>query len=528
MSILTPFAMPRWHPLPAPVSGALPLVSVASLLLLTLAVYLPFIRSGFAGTDSLPLIESTRLAGFGDAVRLFTSPVMAGTAFTDGELVYRPFVSLMFGLEHFVWGYDSVGYHVTNVLLHVFSVALVWTLLRKLGLQWWSSTLGASLFALHPIVVATVPVIARRDSIVPVAAFVTGAALLLYAQEAHGWRRAALLAPSVLLVIVALLSKESTYVAVAMLPVLLVARGLKRGLALPRAFRAAIWAMPFFALAAAAFLGRLSVLGTLGGSRSADPGSLDLYQYGVFAGSFARDLAFPLAGLAPATHRMWFVATVLALIGLTLLLLWLPRGHAAIAAAGGLWVVGFGVLCAVLKILTMGWLAYFALVGVALLVGAGTEGALQRVGQASASSLRYTVARASRGLLLLGLLSFGLSSLLASPLFRAYGQWQVAGELTDRYFAALHDCVISATYTDNVSLQQVPATLNDGRVDTSLLGVTLIEQYTADSALRLMFPTRQLNVHVGSWATFGGELDRLRFSCEHRPNGVELFAHHDP
>jgi hypothetical protein len=310
-----------------------------------------------------------------------------------------------------------------------------------------------------------------------------------------------------------------------MLPVLLAARNVKRGFTFARVVRRLAWAVPFFAIAVGTFLTRLAVLRTMGGSREADPGSFDTYQYGIFAGSFVRDLLFPFAGLAPATHHMWLQVTIALLIGLGLVL-FLPRGFAALALAGALWVIGFVVLCALFKIATMGWLAYFSLVGLALLIAAGIEGGLQRPDVATAGGLRF-LSYGTRFVLLVGLAVFGLSSMWASPLVRGYDQWSVAGQLTDRYFAALRECAGSSPDVGNVNLEQVPGSLDDGRVDTSLLGVTLIEQYTADSALRAMFPTRNLRVHVGSRATFTGNLDKLDFSCERRPNGVELLARHN-
>ena len=66
---------------------------------------------------------------------------------------------------------NPIGYHVTNLAIHLAGVTAAWLLARQLGLSWWSSLVAAAVFALHPLVVASVPVIARRDSIMPVAAF---------------------------------------------------------------------------------------------------------------------------------------------------------------------------------------------------------------------------------------------------------------------------------------------------------------------------------------------------------------------
>ena len=42
--------------------------------------------------------------------------------------VFRPVVSLSFALDHALWGFRPVGYHLTSVLLHALNVALLFVL----------------------------------------------------------------------------------------------------------------------------------------------------------------------------------------------------------------------------------------------------------------------------------------------------------------------------------------------------------------------------------------------------------------
>src|SRR5262249_52280864 len=144
---------------------------LAGVLALTTVAFVRFTTVGFAGTDSLTLVQTSRLLGPSDVVHLATSPVMDRTSFAQGELVYRPFVSFTFALDAALWGATAVGFHLTNLAIHLATIAAVWALLRGFGLSRGASLVGSLLFALHPVAVATVPVIARRDSLVPVAAF---------------------------------------------------------------------------------------------------------------------------------------------------------------------------------------------------------------------------------------------------------------------------------------------------------------------------------------------------------------------
>ncbi|HEX4140474.1 MAG TPA: tetratricopeptide repeat protein [Candidatus Methylacidiphilales bacterium] len=80
--------------------------------------------------------------------------------FVPGSLIeYYPIeASLQAGQWHF-WHMHTLGYHVTNVLLHLTSALLVWRLLARFGLRY--AWLGGLLFAVHPAVVESVAWIAE-------------------------------------------------------------------------------------------------------------------------------------------------------------------------------------------------------------------------------------------------------------------------------------------------------------------------------------------------------------------------------
>ena len=90
-------------------------------------------------------------------------------------------------------------------------------------------------------------------------------------------------------------------------------------------------------------------------------------------------------------------------------------------------------------------------------------------------------------------------------------------------------CVAQAPAASQVRLTALPSTYEDGRVETNLMGVTLIEDYTVESALRLLFPNRDLMVHVSSWETLRAGAETLRFSCAMiAPDAVELTTRSAP
>ena len=67
---------------------------------------------------------------------------------------YYPIQETVLWLQWQLFGTHTLGYHLTSVLLHIFSALLVWRLLAKLGLK--LAWLGGLLFAVHPVQVESV------------------------------------------------------------------------------------------------------------------------------------------------------------------------------------------------------------------------------------------------------------------------------------------------------------------------------------------------------------------------------------
>lgn len=122
---------------------------LGAILLATIAVYAPTLGHPFQYDDLAKLVNNPKLQ----------QPLAYVEAFERegySEDTTRFFPNLTFCLDFALFGRDSFGYHLTNLLLHLINVWLVallgQTALRRLGRRdQVTPLLGAALFALHPL-----------------------------------------------------------------------------------------------------------------------------------------------------------------------------------------------------------------------------------------------------------------------------------------------------------------------------------------------------------------------------------------
>ena len=182
-------AFPAWLPL-------------ALVLGLTTLAYLPSLANGFIWDDDISLTQNPAILS-GDGLRQFW--------FTTETPDYWPVTATTLWAEWRLWGMNPLGYHVSNLALHLAEVALLWAVLRRLRVP--GAAVAALLFALHPVNVESVAWITQRKNLVALLFFLLSIYAFVRAEE--GARSAYGL--SLFAFVLALLSKGS----VAVLPVVL-------------------------------------------------------------------------------------------------------------------------------------------------------------------------------------------------------------------------------------------------------------------------------------------------------------------
>jgi tetratricopeptide (TPR) repeat protein len=121
----------------------------------------------------------------------------------SADSFYRPLVTLSYALDQRIWGGHPFGFHLTNLLLHLVCVALVWALAVRSGAPPLAAGLAAALFGTLPRLSESVAWISGRTDVM--ACLFALAALLTHrtTPDAKGRR-----AGAALLILCGLFAKE--------------------------------------------------------------------------------------------------------------------------------------------------------------------------------------------------------------------------------------------------------------------------------------------------------------------------------
>lgn len=177
------------------------------LLLVTFYIYSPSLQNYFIWDDTHLIVNDPIIKSFKNFAEAFKNnlyPEVGGSNF------YRPLQTVSFMLDYSIWGLNPFGYHLTNLLLHLFNILLVYFLINRIFGNPDISFLTSLIFAIHPVNTEAVTYIAGRAD--PLSAFFFLSAFLLYARYKADDRKPAPLFFSVALFMLALLTKEAVLI----------------------------------------------------------------------------------------------------------------------------------------------------------------------------------------------------------------------------------------------------------------------------------------------------------------------------
>lgn len=219
-------------------------------------VYFPTFSGEFI-LDDRPLIEKNAY------IKAFHSPISYLTQ-EDGIVgeskgggyhtgYYRPLINLTYSLDYHFWGLNTLGFRLTNLVLHICCCFILFSFLQFLIKDRHASLWATLIFAIHPINTEAVSWVVNRNNIMVTAFSIS--ALLFYIK---GWKSRERLnwVISVLTFSLALLSKE---MGLMVIPILFL---YQRLLGQPRKhlFMELASYLPFIVLAVTYFFLRKSVI----------------------------------------------------------------------------------------------------------------------------------------------------------------------------------------------------------------------------------------------------------------------------
>lgn len=125
--------------------------------LIATAVYLPAVRNAFTNWDDTAYLHNNPHMVASDGLwRIWTSAESPQ---------YYPLTFTSFWIEHKLWGFEPLGYHIVNIVLHGINATLVVAMLVALGMTGPSAFVVGLLFAVSPIQVMSVAWVAERKNV---------------------------------------------------------------------------------------------------------------------------------------------------------------------------------------------------------------------------------------------------------------------------------------------------------------------------------------------------------------------------
>jgi protein O-mannosyl-transferase len=100
------------------------LAGAAILAMAVFIAYFPSLSGDFIWDDATLLTQNSLIKAPDGLHRIWR---------TTEPVDYWPLTNTAFWLEWRLWGMQSMGYHVTNLALHIAASLLIWTILRKLS-----------------------------------------------------------------------------------------------------------------------------------------------------------------------------------------------------------------------------------------------------------------------------------------------------------------------------------------------------------------------------------------------------------
>ncbi|MCP4652272.1 MAG: tetratricopeptide repeat protein [Candidatus Omnitrophica bacterium] len=147
-------------------------IFVFLLIAVGLLVYANAVGNSFIWDDGALIVNNPLIKNFQYWKGIFTS------SYSGNNTYYRPLSIFSHLLEYSLWGLNSAGYHLVNIIIHILNALLIYALLQLVLKKRAVAMIASLLFLVHPIQTEQVTYISGRCGLL--AAFFILAAFIFY------------------------------------------------------------------------------------------------------------------------------------------------------------------------------------------------------------------------------------------------------------------------------------------------------------------------------------------------------------
>lgn len=140
--------------------GWINLISIAIIIVFTFAAYANSLGNDFIWDDEFLVRDNMYIRSFSHLKDIFTSYLASSSGNINN--FYRPLQDLSYMIDYFFWGYDPMGFRLTNIILHSLCAALIYILMARILGDYRPALLAGLFFGVHPINTEAVTYIAGR------------------------------------------------------------------------------------------------------------------------------------------------------------------------------------------------------------------------------------------------------------------------------------------------------------------------------------------------------------------------------
>lgn len=190
---------------------------IVLIVIVTSLIYIKSLTNPFVFDDNLVIVKNDFVKSWKNFPLLFSKTYLTSTEdviylglhnIGAGEISYRPLVTASYFLDYTFWKLNHFGYHLTNLLLHIFNVLLLYYLIFLISKSKRTALLTSLFFALHPVNVEAVAVVSHREDLLAFLFFIAAFLLFIKSDCYVGRKRLFCYFVSLLSFWLALFSKE--------------------------------------------------------------------------------------------------------------------------------------------------------------------------------------------------------------------------------------------------------------------------------------------------------------------------------